>query len=73
VHCPICECDAEEMEKGTGDFITLRCPEHEFEVSDTVLNERSRAPEQWARALETATKRARVGDRPRILSYDFDA
>jgi hypothetical protein len=73
MQCPICECDAEEIEKGSGDYMTLRCPEHEFEVSDTVLKERLRAPEQWARALERATKRAGVGDRPKILSYDFDS
>jgi hypothetical protein len=69
--CPICGSDAEEIEKGMGDLITIRCPNHEFEFSDTIRSEPPRNAKQWELALIRAKQRVKPGERPRILTYDF--
>jgi hypothetical protein len=44
--CPICGSDAAEIEKGMGDFITIRGPNHEFEFSGTIPSEPPRNAKQ---------------------------
>jgi hypothetical protein len=70
--CPICGSDAEQIEKGMGDFITLRCPNHgEFQFSYTIIVEPPRNAKQWELALVRARQRTKPGERPKILIYDF--
>jgi hypothetical protein len=71
--CPICNSEAEEINKGTFDGTTFRCPrDGEFAVADTVLKtKRTATTQQWENALELAKHRAKPNARPRILTYDF--
>jgi hypothetical protein len=72
MQCPICGSDAEEIEKGMGDFITLRCPkDDEFQFSRTISAEQPRNAKQWELALVRARQRTKPGERPKILTYDF--
>jgi hypothetical protein len=58
--CPICQSDTEDIYKGRGDVIVLRCsnPDHgEFEISSTIAAESPGASSRWERALERAKAR----------------
>ena len=73
--CPICKSDAEEIEPGSFDGKTFRCPKHgEFDVTGSVLSARAHMAAdtaQWEAALKKARSRVFGGKRPRIVTYDF--
>ena len=79
--CPVCQAEAEQVERGFIDGYAVKCPTHGwFEVSDTVRATRESEPrEAWERALTNARARAIqpaqsetiAGNRPRILDLDF--
>jgi hypothetical protein len=79
--CPMCDRDVRVTKKNVvvegvtrgGFAIECPTPEHcRFDVTDTVWESayRDRSDEQWARAFESAKKRA-SGGTPDIESYDF--
>jgi hypothetical protein len=73
--CPICKLKAEEIEPSFFDGKTFFCPRHkQFQVADSVFSTKKcmdADANQWERALKQATDRAKPGERPRILTYDF--
>ena len=77
--CPVCQAEAEQVEKGFIDGYAVKCPTHGwFEFSDTVRATREHEPrEAWEKALTKARHRALTqpetlaGKRPRILDVDF--
>ena len=64
--CPICK--AEEIDLGL-----FRCKRHgEFTVAGSVFKEsRACTRQQWENALVLAERRAALGTRPLITTYDF--
>jgi hypothetical protein len=70
--CPICQSQAEEIDRSF-DGTAFRCKNHgDFEVSDSALQDKAGADAaQWDSALHKAKIRAWAGTRPRILTYDF--
>jgi hypothetical protein len=71
--CPICKLEAEEIDVGLFDGAGFSCKRHgEFRVADSVFKEsRARTRQQWENALTLAERRAALGTRPLITTYDF--
>jgi hypothetical protein len=68
--CPICKSEAEEIDVGLFDGAGFSCKRHgEFRVADKESKERTRR--QWENALTLAERRAALGTRPLITTYDF--
>jgi hypothetical protein len=72
--CPICKSKARPLPR-TGDAMGYECETHgRFKVADSVLRLPSlgaASGEQWERALKNAKWRARPGEWPVIVRYDF--
>ena len=71
--CPICKSEAEEIDLGLFDGAGFSCKRHgEFRVAGSVFKEpRARTRQQWENALVLAERRAALGTRPLITTYDF--
>lgn len=76
--CPICKGPAEEIEKGTPDRKIFRCQNskhNELAISGTALvleSYKNSSATERETALEKARARAKPGERPLIMSYDFE-
>jgi len=72
--CPICKSKAKLLDR-TGDATGYDCETHSrFKVADTVSrlpSSKAASRQQWERALKNAKWRARPGEWPVIMSYDF--
>jgi hypothetical protein len=73
IKCPICNAEAEEIDKGRFDGTGFRCKTHgDFRVAASVFSEaKERTPGQWKNALTRARQRTARGERPLITSDDF--
>jgi hypothetical protein len=71
--CPICKSEAEKIDLGLFDGTGFSCKRHgEFRVADSVFREsKERTRRQWENALMLAERRAALGTRPLITTYDF--
>src|SRR5436190_2600835 len=71
--CPICKSEAGEIDLGLFDGAGFSCKRHgEFRDADSVFKEsRARTRQQWENALVLAERRAALGTRPLITTYDF--
>ena len=70
--CPICKSEAEEIDLGLFDGAGFSCKRHgEFRVVGSVFKEtRARTRQQWENALVLAERRAALGTRPLITTYE---
>jgi hypothetical protein len=71
IRCPICNAEAEQIDRGLFDGLGFDCKFHgRFRVSGTVLAQRkTRSRRQWKHALMLA--KARASDGPPLISSEL--